>query len=79
MTDPYNILEYTEERAAIFEYDANMPRVAAEQEAVRRAVLKFRLNDDQGSGTVIGAEGDTIQDLREALVRQYGDRVEAID
>ncbi len=73
--DPENIIEYTEERAAILEYDAGMPRTEAEKEAVRRAIMKFRLVENEGGGTLIGAQGDTLQDLRDALKRRYGDRL----
>lgn len=74
--DPENVIEYSEERSAILEYDAGMPRQEAEREAVRRAVLKFRLIENQGGGTVIGAQGDTLEDLKNALVQKYGAKLE---
>ncbi len=77
--DAENILEYAEERAAVLEFDAGMQRAEAEQRAVYRAVLKFRLIENQGGGTVIGAEGDTLQDLKDALSWRYGNRVEWTD
>ncbi|MGH8500038.1 MAG: hypothetical protein ACRERV_14710, partial [Methylococcales bacterium] len=83
--DAENVLEYAEERAAILEYDAGMPRKDAEQEAVRRAILKFSLNEHygnpptQGGGSLIGAFGDTIEDLKAELIERYGERLAWMD
>ncbi|MGH8558641.1 MAG: hypothetical protein ACRESZ_14515 [Methylococcales bacterium] len=90
-TDPKNILEYIEERAAILEYETQTPRADgkgfdsvvsrcdAEREAVRRAVLKFKLIENQGGGTAIGAQGVTLEDLKAKLAERYGDRLKSIE
>jgi len=41
--DPDAVREFYEERAAIFEYDANQPRAQAEAAALRRTVEHFHL------------------------------------
>ncbi|MCI0653220.1 MAG: hypothetical protein L0Y39_01900 [Methylococcaceae bacterium] len=73
--DKENVIEYIEQRAAILEFEAGMPRDEAEQEAVRRAVLKFRLIENQGGGTVIGAQGETLEDLLNDLKHRYVNRL----
>lgn len=79
--DTENILEYTEERAAILEYDAGMPCEQAESEAVRLAIVKFKITDlygnspQHGGGVLIGAENETIDDLKTLLRQKFGDRL----
>ncbi len=46
---------------------------------VQRPVMRFRLIENQGGGTVIGASADTLQDLRDALRWRYGARVESTE
>ena len=48
--DPDAVREFYEERAAIFEYDANQPRAQAEAAALRRTVEYFHLPDPGAGG-----------------------------
>ena len=79
-----DIAEFAEERAAIIEYDGNLPRKEAERLAVERAAVRYQLADlygnppQQGGGYLIGTEGDTVQTLVESLQARYGNRLESI-
>ncbi|MDD2769142.1 MAG: hypothetical protein PHT19_10420 [Methylococcus sp.] len=68
-----DVAEYVNERAAVLEYDHQLSRAAAEREAVRRAVIRFRLVDDQGSGTAVGE--CSIDELLADLAAKYGSRL----
>lgn len=48
--DPTDVLEFYEERAAIFEYEADQPRAAAEAAALRRTLERFALPDPGAGG-----------------------------
>lgn len=48
--DPAAVREFYEERAAIFEYEANQPRAAAEAAALRRTLEHFALPDPGAGG-----------------------------
>ena len=48
--DPDAVREFYEERAAIFEYDADQPRAQAEAAALRRTLDYFRLPDPGPGG-----------------------------
>lgn len=49
--DPAVVLEFYEERAAIFEYEADQPRAQAEAAALRRTLERFAL-PDPGTGGI---------------------------
>ena len=74
--DAENIAEFIQERAAIMEYDGGLPRPKAERAAVVRAVVHFKLIDDQGAGVLIDDEGyeSAVRVLRE----KYGARLESV-
>lgn len=73
-----DIREYAEERAAVLEYEQGFTRKDAEREAVRRAVIRYRLNEFygdppiQGGGVVIG---DNVAELVAGLRLRYGARL----
>lgn len=48
--DPADVREFYEERAAIFEYEADQPRAAAEAAALRRTLEHFHLPDPGAGG-----------------------------
>lgn len=48
--DPASVLEFYEERAAIFEYEADQPRAQAEAAALRRTLERFALPDPGAGG-----------------------------
>jgi hypothetical protein len=48
--DPASVLEFYEERAAIFEYEADQPRAQAEASALRRTLERFALPDPGAGG-----------------------------
>ena len=66
---------------AVYPGWVGMPRQLAESEAVRGAILKFKITDIYGSpptncgGVLIGAEGETINDLKRVLRQLHGDRL----
>lgn len=76
-----DVAEFIAERAAIAEYDANLPRAEAERLAITRASVKYTLTDfygnppAQGGGAVLGEPGDTAESLFAELARRYGDRL----
>ncbi len=79
-----DVTEFARERAAIAEFDGNLPRKGAEQLAVDRAIVRFQLHDlygnpkQQGGGSVIGSDTDTVQTLIESLQARYGNRLASI-
>lgn len=48
--DPAAVREFYEERAAIFEYEADQPRAQAEAAALRRTLERFALPDPGAGG-----------------------------
>ena len=48
--DPADVREFYEERAAIFEFEADQPRAAAEAAALRRTLERFALPDPGAGG-----------------------------
>lgn len=48
--DPVAVREFYKERAAIFEYEADQPRAAAEAAALRRTLERFHLPDPGAGG-----------------------------
>ncbi len=48
--DPASVREFYEERAAIFEYEADQPRAQAEAAALRRTLERFALPDPGAGG-----------------------------
>ena len=48
--DPAAVWEFYEERAAIFEYEADQPRAQAEAAALRRTLERFALPDPGAGG-----------------------------
>jgi len=50
LPDPAAVLEFYEERAAIFEYEADQPRAQAEAAALRRTLERFALPDPGAGG-----------------------------
>jgi hypothetical protein len=48
--DPASVLEFYEEPAAIFEYEADQPRAHAEATALRRTLERFALPDPGAGG-----------------------------
>jgi len=70
--------EYLNERAAILEYEQGFTRPDAEKEAVRRAVLHFRLKELYGDPPCMGGGvviGETVGELLADLGRGYGTRL----
>jgi len=72
--DPDDVREFYEERAAIMEHDANLPRPEAEAHALRLAVVRFKLHQGEGSGSVV-APNCTIAEVLADLKARYGDRL----
>lgn len=74
--DAENIAEFIQERAAVMEFDGGLPRAQAEQAAMVRAVVHFKLIGDQGGGVLIDDEGfdSAVQVLR----NKFGDRLESL-
>jgi hypothetical protein len=66
--------EFYEERAAILEYDAGFTRKEAEAEAARLTVVKFRLHNGEGGGSVI-AHDATFAEILADLQSKYGARL----
>lgn len=48
--DPADVLEFYEERAAVFEFEADQPRAEAEAAALRRTLERFALPDPGAGG-----------------------------
>lgn len=71
------VAEYVNERAAVLEFDHRLSRPAAEREAVRRAVIRFQLVDDQGGGTAVGE--CPIEELLADMAAKYGGRLAACE
>lgn len=44
-----------------------------------RQSLRFELKDNQGGGSILGAPGQTEDELRGRLVQKYGERLESIN
>ena len=56
--------------------DMTVPRANMEK---LRAVVKFRLKDDQGGGSVLGSPGTPREELVADLHTRYGKRLASID
>jgi len=69
--------EYIEERAAIAEYHGGLSRAEAESERVRsRVVAEYRREGDDRWLTVLGAPGQSYDELVESLQKRFGDVTE---
>lgn len=66
--------EFYEERAAILEHDAGLTRNNAESEAARLTVIRFRLHNNEGGGSVIGHDCTPAEIVAELRAR-YGSRL----
>jgi hypothetical protein len=66
--------EFYEERAAILERDAGLTRKDAESEAARLTVIRFRLHNNEGGGSVIGHDCTPAEIVAELRAR-YGSRL----
>lgn len=56
--------------------DMTVPRASLDK---LRAVLRFRLKDNGGGGSLLGEPGKTEAELREMLLTKYGDRLATVD
>ena len=56
--------------------DMTVPRASLDK---LRAVLRFKLKDSGGGGSLLGEPGRTGAELREILVEKYGKRLATID
>jgi len=56
-------------------FDATVPRANLER---LRQVVKFKLIDDQGGGSILGEPGKSRTELVDILKEKYGDRLESI-
>ena len=54
--DPEDVFEFYDERSAILEFDARLPRFVAEQQAVEEAAAKFGVSEDWVSQVIEGLE-----------------------
>jgi hypothetical protein len=71
-TETENAREYSDERAAIGEYDGELSRPQAEAQAARR-VFEYRLSDDPGTSLLLlAAPGDELPDAERALALRFG-------
>jgi hypothetical protein len=79
-----DVQEFMEERAAIAEFDGNMPRPEAERLAIERTAIRFSLREtygphhQPGGGFLLGQPGDTAKTLIESLQARYGNRLESV-
>ena len=70
------IREFLEERAAIQEYDGGLTRQQAETEAWRNIrFYEYKLADNPDRWLVLIAPGCDLEQSRESLCRQFGDRL----
>lgn len=68
-----NAREHFEERAAIHEYDAGMPRPEAERQAARAMVAYRTKHDPERELLVIAPAGETAEQEIAALHERFGD------
>jgi hypothetical protein len=76
--DPADVAEFYEERAGILEHDAGMTRKEAETEALRLTVVRFKLHQGEGGGTVI-APSNILAEVLAGLEGRYGDRLAEVE
>jgi hypothetical protein len=72
-----DVSEYLIERSAIAEYEGGLSRQEADKLAIQRAIIKFKLKDDQGGGTYI-SQTTSVEEALERLREFYGDRLEEV-
>jgi lambda repressor-like predicted transcriptional regulator len=70
--------EFYEERAAILEHDAGLTREDAEAAAARLTVVRFRLHENKGGGSVIGHDCTAAEIIAELQTR-YGARLAHVE
>ena len=59
--------------------NASGSTVSSLRRARLRFVLRFKLKDGQGGGSLLGTPGTTEAELREMLVEKYGARLETLN
>ena len=59
-----------------YSFDMTVPKANLER---LRQVVKFKLIDNQGGGSILGAPGTGREELAGMLVQKYGERLESID
>ena len=59
--------------------NACVSTVPSQNRAPLRFVLRFKLKDAQGGGSLLGSPGTTEAELREMLVEKYGGRLATIN
>lgn len=71
-----HVPDYQAQNGKRYSFDLNVPKVHLP--ALRRS-LRFELKDDQGGGSILGKPGSSVDEVREVLVRKYGDRLQSIN
>jgi len=71
-----HVPEYQAQSGKRYSFDMDIPKASVP--ALRQS-LRFELKENQGGGSILGKPGASEDEVRDVLMRKYGDRLESIN